>query len=48
MPYFITTRGYKRRFIPVEKCELDGLDEETRSNTYVMRNVLAAARKDPT
>lgn len=32
MPFFVTTRGFKRRFIPVEKCELDGLDDETRNN----------------
>jgi hypothetical protein len=47
LPYFETTRGFKKRYIPIELCILDGLDDEVRSDHNLMRELLSRARKDP-
>jgi len=47
MPFFITFKGGKYRFIPVELCTLDGLDDQTRSDPRAIREILDGARKNP-
>lgn len=47
LPYFITFKGGKFRYIPVELCVLDGLDEDTRRDPRAIRELLDGARKNP-